>query len=272
MSKNEMSVQLGSVKTNQLVMDFCKFGRGKGTIVIIPGLSVQSVMPAAEDIAKAYDILTDDYTLYVFDRRKDQVETYSIADMARDTASAMKSLGLEKASVFGASQGGMIAMSMAIMYPHLVEKLVLASTSSSVNKKGFRTVNNWIDLAKAGDAEALYHAFGKAIYPETVYNQSKDLLSQAASTVTKQDLDHFIVMAQAIDGFDITADLYKITCPVMIIGSSDDAVLGSEASKIIRDNLKNSSDCELFMYDGYGHAVYDLAPDFHKRVYNFLKK
>ena len=267
-----MSVQLGTVKTNQLVMDFCKFGRGKGTIVIIPGLSVQSVMPAAEDIAKAYDILTDDYTLYVFDRRKDQVETYSIADMARDTAKAMRSLGLEKANVFGASQGGMIAMSMAIMYPDLVEKLVLASTSSSVTETGFKTVENWVSLAKTGDAHALYDAFGKAIYPQAVYKQSKDLLSQAAGTVTEQDLKRFVVFAQAIRGFDITADLCKIKCPVLIIGSSDDAVLGSEAAEVIRDNLKNSAGCEYFMYEGYGHAVYDLAPDFHKRVYNFLKK
>ena len=266
-----MSVQLDTVKTKQFVMDYCRFGCGKGTIVIIPGLSVQSVMPAAEDIAKAYDILTDDYTLYVFDRRKDQPKNYSIAGMARDTASAMKSLGIEKASIFGASQGGMIAMSMAIMYPDLVEKLVLASTSSSVTEKGFKTVEKWVGLAKSGDAEALYQAFGKAIYPEAVYNQSKDLLSQAAKTVTNEDLDRFIIMAQAIRGFDITDELYKIKCPVLIIGSSDDAVLGCEASKLIKENLKNSSCCKMHMYDGYGHAVYDLASDFHKRVYDFLK-
>ena len=266
-----MNVLLDTVKTDEFVMDYCRFGCGKGNIVIIPGLSVQSVMPSAQAIAQAYKILTDDYTLYVFDRRKDNPESYCIADMARDTAKAMRSLGLEKSNVFGASQGGMIAMSMAIMYPDLVEKLVLASTSSGVTEKGFRTVENWVGLAKTGDAQALYQAFGKAIYPQAVYEQSKGLLSQAAETVTKQDLKRFVVMAQAIRGFDITDELYKIKCPVLIIGSSDDAVLGSKAAEIIRDNLKNSTDCEFFMYDGYGHAVYDLAPDFHKRVYNFLK-
>ena len=267
-----MSVVLDTVKTDDFVMDYCRFGCGKGTIVIIPGLSVQSVMPSAQAIAQAYEILTDDYTLYVFDRRKDNPESYCIADMARDTAKAMRSLGLEKANVFGASQGGMIAMSMAIMYPDLVEKLVLASTSSCVTETGFKTVENWVSLAKTGDAHALYDAFGKAIYPKAVYDQSKNLLSQAAETVTEQDLKRFVVMAQAIRGFDITADLCKIKCPVLIIGSSDDAVLGSKAAEVIRDNLKNSAGCEYFMYEGYGHAVYDLAPDFHKRVYNFLKK
>ena len=266
-----MNVLLDTVMTDEFVMDYCRFGCGQGTIVIIPGLSVQSVMPSAQAIAQAYEILTDDYTLYVFDRRKDNPDTYSITDMARDTTKAMRSLGLEKANVFGASQGGMIAMSMAIMYPDLVEKLVLASTSSSVTETGFRTVENWVDLAKTGDAQALYQAFGKAIYPKAVYEKSKDLLSQAAGTVTKQDLKRFVVFAQAIRGFDITDELCKIKCPVLIIGSSDDAVLGSKAAEVIRDNLKNSIDCEFFMYDGFGHAVYDLAPDFHKRVYNFLR-
>ena len=267
-----MNVLLDTVKTDEFVMDYCRFGCGQGTIVIIPGLSVQSVMPSAQAIAQAYEILTDDYTLYVFDRRKDNPETYSIADMARDTAKAMKSLGIKNANVFGASQGGMIAMSLAIMEPELIDKLVLASTSSSVTETGFRTVENWVDLAKTGDAEALYQAFGKAIYPDAVYEKSKDLLFQAAGTVTKQDLKRFIVFAKAIRGFDITDELCKIKCPVLIIGSSDDAVLGSKAAEVIRDNLKNSTDCEFFMYDGYGHAVYDLAPDFHERVYNFLKK
>ena len=266
-----MNVLLDTVMTDEFVMDYCRFGCGQGTIVIIPGLSVQSVMPSAQAIAQAYEILTDDYTLYVFDRRKDNPDTYSITDMARDTSKAMRSLGIEKADVFGASQGGMIAMSMAIMYPDLVDKLVLASTSSAVTEKGFRTVENWVDLAKTGDAQALYQAFGKAIYPKAVYEQSKDLLSQAAGTVTKQDLKRFVVFAQAIRGFDITDELCKIKCPVLIIGSSDDAVLGSKAAEVIRDNLKNSIDCEFFMYDGFGHAVYDLAPDFHKRVYNFLR-
>lgn len=78
-----MNVLLDTVKTDEFVMDYCRFGCGKGNIVIIPGLSVQSVMPSAQAIAQAYKILTDDYTLYVFDRRKDNPESYCIADMAR---------------------------------------------------------------------------------------------------------------------------------------------------------------------------------------------
>ena len=48
----------------KVTMDYCTFGRGKRTLVIIPGLSVQSVMPSARDIAEGYRLLTDDYRVY----------------------------------------------------------------------------------------------------------------------------------------------------------------------------------------------------------------
>ena len=59
-------------------------------------------------------------------------------------------------------------------------------------------------------------------------------------------------------------------CPVLVIGSNDDKVLGGEASVQIMEALKGKSGCELFMYDGYGHVAYDLAPDYRERMMKFL--
>jgi len=47
-------------------------------------------------------------------------------------------------------------------------------------------------------------------------------------------------------------------------------VVGGEASQEIADLLKDR-DCTLYMYDGYGHAAYDLAPDYKERILDFLK-
>ena len=51
-------------------MDFFRFGHGKETLVILPGLSVQSVMVFADAVAEAYQRLANDFTIYVFDYRK----------------------------------------------------------------------------------------------------------------------------------------------------------------------------------------------------------
>ena len=59
---------------------------------------------------------------------------------------------------------------------------------------------------------------------------------------------------------------------MLVLGSTDDRVLGGEASEKIAEQLKNSPDCELVMYEGYGHAAYDLAPDYRERLKTFFLK
>ena len=71
-------------------------------------------MKYADAVAQEYSLLADDYTVYMFDRRKEVPETYSVSDMARDTAAVFRALGLSQVSLFGASQGGMIAMTIAM--------------------------------------------------------------------------------------------------------------------------------------------------------------
>lgn len=250
-------------------VDYFKFGQGEETFVILPGLSVQSVMGFAGLVADAYKVLGDNYTCYLFDRNKELPETYSIHEMAEDSVSAIKELGLKKVNLFGASQGGMMAMDIAINHPELVSKLVLGSTSAALDGEQFEIIDKWIDLAKAGDSEGLYLAFGEKVYPEAVYEQSKELLVGAAKTVTDEDMSRFVILAEGMRGFDLSGDLGSIECPALVLGSKDDQVVGAEASQSMADKLK---DCELYMYEGFGHAAYDTAPDYKDRILEFLKK
>ena len=119
-----MGIKIETVQTDTFSMDFFRFGKGERTLVILPGLSVQSVMGLADAVASAYQNMAETFTIYLFDRRKDLPPVYSVRDMARDTAAAFKALGLRDVCLFGASQGGMIAMVLAIEYPELVGKMV----------------------------------------------------------------------------------------------------------------------------------------------------
>ena len=263
-------IKIETVKTASFSMHCFKFGHGKKTLVILPGLSVQSVMGSADAIAEAYGELTDDFTIYVFDQRKELPNIYTVSDMAKDTAEAFEAAGLDKVNIFGASLGGMTAMEIAIMHPKLVEKLILGSTSARITETEYQTMGNWVELAKEKDVNALYLAFGEAVYPPDVFAQLRELLLETAKTITEEDLDRFVILAQSMKNFDITQDLEKISCPVLAIGDRTDHVLGAEASKLMEEYLNGRSDFELYMYDGYGHAVYDTAPDFKERMVQFL--
>ena len=265
-----MSITIESVRTGGGTMRFFRFGTGERTLVILPGLSVQSVMGLANAIARDYAPLTDDFTLFVFDRREEPPEGYAIADMARDTAAALDALLLRDVCLFGASQGGMIALALAASRPDLVGALALGSTALRVGGDSTDVLGRWIALAKAGDAAALYLAFGEAVYPPEVFAKYREAFSFLASGVTEADLSRFVTLAEGTRGFDATAMIGCIGCPILALGSRDDAVLGADAISDIAGTLGNRADSEIVVYEGYGHAAYDLAPDFKARLRRFF--
>ena len=265
-----MRIPVECVSTDEFKMRYFRFGQGGRTLVILPGLSVQSVMGAADQVAAAYASLADAFTIYVFDRREDLPPSYCVPEMARDTAAAIRALGLRDVDLFGASQGGMIALQIAIDDPELVHRMVLGSTTAHVRDEQFGVLENWIGLALKRDAEALYLDLGETIYPPEVFAQYRPLLLSAAQTVTEAELDRFVTLARGTRGFDVTDRLDRIRCGVLIIGVYEDAVLDSDATMEIAERLDDRPDFRLYMYVGYGHAAYDTAPDYRDRIRRFL--
>ena len=265
-------IPIERVECQDFAMEFFRFGTGARTLVILPGLSVQSVMGSAEAVAQAYDALAQDYTIYLFDRRETLPEIYSVEEMARDTAEAMKALGLRDTYLFGASQGGMMALVIAIEYPELVKKMVLGSTSAHVLPEQFRSIERWIALAEANDPVGLYLSFGEEIYPPAVFGQFREALIAAGKTVTEAELRRFIILARGIEGFDVSARVAEIRCPVLAIGVFEDAVLDADATMEIAEKLDLKPDFRLYLYTGYGHAAFDTAPDYRERIKRFFEE
>lgn len=265
-------IPIERAECQDFAMDYFRFGTGARTLVILPGLSVQSVMGSAEAVAAAYASMAEDYTIYVFDRRETLPETYSVAEMARDTAEAMKALELRDTYLFGASQGGMMALVIAIEYPALVKKLVLGSTSAHVQPEQFQVIERWIALAEAKDPVGLYLAFGEEIYPPAVFEQFREALIAAGGTVTEAELQRFITLAKGIEGFDVSDRVAEISCPVLAIGVYEDAVLDADATMEIAEKLDPRPDFRLYLYMGYGHAAFDTAPDYRERMRKFFEE
>ena len=267
-----MSVKIESVQTENFTMNYFRFGKGEIPLVILPGLSIQSVMGAADAVAAAYQSLEEEFTIYVFDRRAELPPVYTVRDMARDTAAAFQALGLKEVRLFGASQGGMIALVMAIEHPELVGKMVLGSSSAHVRENQYQLLEKWMDLARNKDRTGLYLAFGEEVYPPEVFDQYRDVLIAAAETVTDEELERFIILTEGTKDFDVVDELSSIQCPVLAVGVYEDSVLDSDATMEIAEKLDYRADFRLYMYVGFGHAAFDTAPDYRERLLRFFKE
>ena len=260
----------GTVCADRYTMDYFYFGKGEKPLVIIPGISVQSVVPSAGAIEKAYREMEDEFTVYVIDRARQLPPDYKIQDMAEDTADAIERLGLKEICMFGASQGGMIAILTAASHPGLVRAMVLGSTCADITELRYKVMERWEVLAAGRDGAALYETFGNDIYPPAFMERFGKAMKRLGTLATEEEMDHFITLVRACRGMNLMDCLDHIVCPVLVIGAKDDAVFGPDAAPEIFERLKGREDCELYLYDGYGHACFDTAPDYKKRLLRFF--
>ena len=255
---------------NDKSMDYVTFGKGKKSLVIIPGLGdgLQTVKGMAMPFSITYRILAERYKIYVFSRINELRQNYTIRDMAVDVAEAMETLNLDAAYVMGISQGGMIAQWLAANFPEKVEKLVLAVTTAKLNNLGRERISCWLNLSQSGTYKDLMIDIARHSYTTKSFGKFKYLYRIMGIFGHNKDKQRIDIQALSCLKHDSLAFLEKINCPTLIIGAEKDDVLGVDGSLGLQQNIKGS---QLIILPGCGHALYEQNNDFQKRVLVFLE-
>ena len=82
-----------------------------------------------------------------------------------------------------------------------------------------------------------------------------------------KDFSRFIIQAKSCINHNAYLELDKILCQTLVIGGDCDKIVGVEASRELANKIKKS---ELYIYNGLGHAAYEEAKDFNKRILDYL--
>ncbi|MEJ8848509.1 alpha/beta hydrolase [Variovorax rhizosphaerae] len=115
------------VQAGEVRIAFERTGQGPA-IVLMHGAEASRSMFAA-----LVPHLSKHFTVITYDQR-DCGETEgperaaTLADLANDAQLFIKAMGFKRAHVFGSSFGGRVAQALALLYPRVVDHLVLAST------------------------------------------------------------------------------------------------------------------------------------------------
>ena len=258
----------GSIPLDNTEMEYVAFGKGSKALIMIPGLGegLTTVGGTAIPFALLYRKLAKEFRVYMFSRHTDMPEGFTTRDMAEDIYRAMMHLRIPSANVIGVSLGGMIVQHLAIDHPEAVEKLILCVTLPYQNETLVSCLTSWTDMARHRDIGG--------IMADTLMksNAKPSKLTAAAYRVfggllPKKHLDRFCIMAQAGIDHNAGVGLHRIACPTLIIGGKLDQIVTGEASLQLHELIPNS---ELYMYEDYGHGLYEEAPDFWDRVADFF--
>lgn len=249
-------------------LNVIRFGHGSRAFVLLSGVSLCGLEGAGPAVAAAYADFAEEYTVYLFDRRKVLPADFTVADLAEDVYRALMFFGVSQADVYGVSQGGMMALCLALAHPSLVRTLSLCSSQARSGQTMREVAQGWRRLALQGDAPALQRDFIERVYSPAYRAQYSDAFHAMVQTGTPEDCARFAVLARACEAFDVYDRLSELRCPVLVLADENDRVIDCRSSLEMIEALG----CEGHLYQGYSHAVFDESPDVKQRVLAFIRR
>ncbi len=192
---------------------------------------------------------------------------WTMADMARDVAHLLHTLGVERAHVIGCSLGGMVAQQLALDSPHAVASLVLVDTLCGA-PAGFEAVvlealqfierNDMATVARA----RITNAFSDAVDPV--------MREYVIARVARNDKAAYVRTARATFGFAVRERLAEITAPTLVIVGEEDRVTPPVLSEELAARIRGA---RLVRIPGAGHISNMERPgEFNRALSDFLSQ
>ena len=178
------------------------------------------------------EALREDFRLVSFDTRgqgESEVRPgpYHVEVLARDALAVMETLGLDQVDFIGASQGAMGGMWLAIHHPERIRRLVLANTTPFIPNKDI-----WDQLAARARAEGMAQIADSTIRSwlcEAFKSAHPQATQGLVDIMASLDVEGYAANTAVLRDVDLRSGLAAISCPVLVIGGTEDGPRGASA-------------------------------------------
>jgi 3-oxoadipate enol-lactonase len=212
-------------------------------------------------------LLERDFEVIAFDNRGMGLsgrvsETFSIAEMAADTAALLDALEIESAHVLGISMGGMIAQELALAHPGKLRSLTLGCTycggegSQLMNPSDFRGL---LEAMQSGDQDRVFQAMYELnLSPGFRAEESRFAAFREMAAALPAPRETIGLQMQAIVAHDTNARLSAIATPTLVVHGTVDRVLGYPNGPLIASLIPGA---RLETYENVGHMFWWEQPE-----------
>jgi len=147
--------------------------------------------------------------------------SYSLDDVAAQYKRLLDARGVDRVTVVGNSQGGAIAITMAIRYPDVVDKLVLMAPGGLENRETYMAMEGIKTMIRVLYKEGISKETMRKVFRLQLHDESKitdEVIEERYQVAMTQHKDN-LARIQVVNQED---RLSEIQCPVLCFWGADD--------------------------------------------------
>ena len=185
------------------------------------------------------------------------VASFSLDAFVADLEAAVDAAGVDRFTLYGASQGAPIAIAYAARHPGRVARLVLQGgyhkgrlvRMAAAEREQGEAMLTLIRHGWGKPDSPFMQAFSSIFMPEASREQIASFASLQSLTTTPENA---ALLRKAIDEFDVTALLERIEVPTLVLHSRGDGVQPLDQGREIAAGIRGA---EFVMLDTSDHII-----------------
>ena len=242
------------------VVEYTVTGDGP-PVVLIPGLGQRRAGwgEVALELGPRYRVYSCDLRGYGGAEAPWQRD-FTIVDLAEDIRLFMDALEIDGAAVVGHSEGGFIALELALACPDRIGALILAASASYTDEYGRTLLRHWRALAEKAGAQFLIDDLFLWNFSPHFCNTRTREMRILKSLVRKEDfaLKAFIQHTLACEGYDTRSRLPSLRMPTLLLGGEADIVMTLRHNRLLHELMPHS---RVVTVPHVGHQLVAEAPE-----------
>jgi len=197
----------------------------------------------------------------------------TIKSLADDVKAVLDHLQIQSSHVVGHSMGGYIAQDLTLSYPEVVNKLILASTASTITQKIYALSCNNLSIRKLNIPLNLQvmNSFAWTLSDKAFENPEciKQRVQMAEDYPYIATIEGQEAQLRAMQNYNTLHRLKDIKQETLVLTGEDDILIPAQQSRLLLENIEHSHwQCIL---NGAHNIQIEYPNEFNQIVSEFLK-